>query len=81
MLKLAQDRYRKLQDHLNQNRIPMTVLIDESSIAYYTGFWEYLGIEFGQLTLLCSGRTGDSIYVTESCCEYLTDYSRGLQAA
>jgi len=27
---------------------------------------------------VCGGRIGDSIYVTETGCEYITDYQRGL---
>jgi len=52
MLEQAKARYANLQQRLNAGGIEMAVLSDESSIAYYAGFWGYLGIEFGRPTFL-----------------------------
>ncbi len=52
MLAQAKARYAQLQEHLSAKGIEMAILSDESSIAYYAGFWGYLGIEFGRPTVL-----------------------------
>ncbi len=52
MLEQAKKRYSVLQSTMNAQGIPIAILSDESSIAYYAGFWGYLGIEFGRPTFL-----------------------------
>jgi len=64
MLNQTQDRYRKLQAHLNESDISMAVLTDESSIAYYAGFWGYLGIEFGRPTFLIVRANDNPVVIT-----------------
>ncbi len=52
MIEQAKTRYAELQERLKTRGIELAVLSDESSIAYYAGFWGYLGIEFGRPTFL-----------------------------
>ena len=64
MLEQAKIRYAVLQTHLNQHGISTAVLSDESSIAYYAGFWGYLGIEFGRPTFLIVRANDEPIVIT-----------------
>ena len=52
MLEQCKQRYAVLQRTMQDENVSIAVLSDESSIAYYAGFWGYLGIEFGRPTLL-----------------------------
>lgn len=52
MLKEAKKRTRVLQSQMKEQNIPCAVFTDESSIAYLSGFWGYLGVEFGRPTML-----------------------------
>ena len=64
MLDQCRDRYAVLQRHMQEDGIAMAVLSDESSIAYYAGFWGYLGIEFGRPTLLLVRADAAPIVIT-----------------
>jgi len=64
MLEQAKSRYVELQAQLQDAGISMAVLSDESSIAYYAGFWGYLGIEFGRPTFLIARAVDAPIVVT-----------------
>jgi len=64
MLEQTKSRYAKLQNRLIENNISMAVLSDESSIAYYAGFWGYLGIEFGRPTCLVVCADNEPVVVT-----------------
>jgi len=48
----AKQRTAAFQDRMAQEGIDVAVLTDESSIAYFAGFWGYLGVEFGRPTFL-----------------------------
>ena len=52
MIEQARLRTRQLQQKLAENNIPVAILTDQSTIAYFAGFWGYLGIEFGRPTFL-----------------------------
>jgi len=64
MLEQAKSRYSKLQNNLKTRGIELAVLSDESSIAYYAGFWGYLGIEFGRPTFLLARAAEAPVVVT-----------------
>ena len=64
MLEHAKARLQDLQDHMQGAGIDIALLTDESTIAYYAGFWGYLSIEFGRPTFLIVPAVGDSIVVT-----------------
>ena len=44
--------------------VDLAILTDESSIAYFAGFWGYLGMEFGRPTFLILRADGAPIVVT-----------------
>jgi len=52
MLDEAKTRTHALQTRMKDQGIRCAVFTDESSIAYLSGFWGYLGIEFGRPTML-----------------------------
>ena len=64
MLEQAKVRYTELQARLCENDISMAVLSDESSIAYFAGFWGYLGIEFGRPTFLIVRANDEPVVIT-----------------
>ncbi len=52
MLDQARQRTRSLQSRLAEAGIETAILTDESTIAYFAGFWGYLSVEFGRPTFL-----------------------------
>jgi len=52
MLQEAKARTLILQQRMQDEGIALAVFTDESSIAYLSGFWGYLGIEFGRPSML-----------------------------
>ena len=64
MLEHAKAGLQDLQDHMQGAGIDIALLTDESTIAYYAGFWGYLSVEFGRPTFLIVPAVGDSIVVT-----------------
>ena len=64
MIEQAKIRYAELQTQLSDNGISMAILSDESSIAYFAGFWGYLGIEFGRPTFLIVRADDKPIVIT-----------------
>ena len=64
MLEEAKKRTLDLQDRMRQVGIEKAVFTDESSIAYLSGFWGYLGIEFGRPTMLVVDANDAPIVIT-----------------
>lgn len=64
MLKQAQDRTGELQRQLQAEDVDLVLLTDEDSIAYYGGFWGYLGVEFGRPTMMIIPNGSDPIVIT-----------------
>ena len=52
MLDQAKGRLQAFQTRLGAEGVEQAILTDESSIAYFAGFWGYLGVEFGRPTFL-----------------------------
>lgn len=52
MLDEAKRRTAQFQATMDEQGINLVLLTDESSIAYFAGFWGYLGVEFGRPTFL-----------------------------
>ncbi|MDZ7842186.1 MAG: Xaa-Pro peptidase family protein [Gammaproteobacteria bacterium] len=52
MLEEARLRTTRFQHSMAEHGIDIVLLTDESSIAYFAGFWGYLGVEFGRPTFL-----------------------------
>ena len=62
------ERYRKrienLQDRMAHEDIDLAIIHDSDNIYYLTGFWGYLGMDFGRPTLLVIPRTGQPTLIT-----------------
>ena len=64
MLAEAKGRLDRLRRAMAAERIPLAILTDESTIAYFAGFWGYLGIEFGRPTFLVVRVDDEPVVVT-----------------
>ncbi len=64
MLIEAKARTLILQQRMQDAGIDRAVFTDESSIAYLSGFWGYLGIEFGRPTMLVVHASEPPIVIT-----------------
>ena len=64
MLEHAKNRLHELQGHMQNAGLDIALLTDESTIAYYAGFWGYLSVEFGRPTFLIVRAAGDPTVVT-----------------
>lgn len=64
MLEEAKTRTIALQARMRDAGIRRVVFTDESSIAYLTGFWGYLGIEFGRPSMLVVDAEDAPIVIT-----------------
>ncbi len=64
MLEHAKNRLHELQGHMQNAGLDIALLTDESTIAYYAGFWGYLSVEFGRPTFLIVRADGDPTVVT-----------------
>lgn len=64
MLSEMRARTESLQKHLAQAGVDLAVLTDEDSIAYYGGFWGYLGVEFGRPTFMLVPKDAAPVVVT-----------------
>ncbi len=64
MIFQMKERTAELQRRLRDARIDLAVLTDEDSIAYYGGFWGYLGVAFGRPTFMLVPREGAPTVIT-----------------
>ena len=64
MLQEARERTLKLQSRMQADGIELAVFTDESSIAYLSGFWGYLGIEFGRPSMLVVPASDAPVVIT-----------------
>jgi len=55
-----------LQKSLDQNNVDVSLITNEDSIYYFTGYYDYLHMEFGRPTILIVIRKGESILITPS---------------
>jgi Xaa-Pro dipeptidase len=64
MLAEAKARTQALQQRMQDAGVESAVFTDESSIAYLSGFWGYLGIEFGRPTMLVVHASESPVVIT-----------------
>ena len=64
MIPEMKQRTAELQRRLQDAGVDLAVLTDGDSIAYYGGFWGYLGVEFGRPTFLLVPREGAPTVIT-----------------
>lgn len=58
------DRIDGLKAKMQRSGVDVAVICDPDAVAYFSGFWNYLGIDFGRPTLLIVREAGDPILVT-----------------
>lgn len=64
MLELTKRHTTELQGRLRDEGVGLAVLTDGDSIAYFAGFWGYLGVEFGRPTFLLVPADGAPTVIT-----------------
>ena len=64
MISQMKERTAELQRRLGDADVDLAVLTDQDSIAYYGGFWGYLGVEFGRPTFMLVPRDGALTVIT-----------------
>jgi len=57
---------QQLRERLAQAEIDVAIITDDDSVYYYSGYYDYLHMEFGRPTLLVVTRDGDSLLITPS---------------
>jgi Xaa-Pro aminopeptidase len=61
---MFEQHLRQLREKLAQSGIDVAIISDDDSVYYYSGYYDYLHMEFGRPTLLVVARDGDSLLVT-----------------
>ena len=69
-------RLEKLRQQLAKQHIDIALITDDDSVYYYTGYYDYLHMEFGRPTLLIVPRDGKSLLITPGI-----DYNMAQQMA
>ncbi|ACC76673.1 Xaa-Pro peptidase family protein [Paraburkholderia caribensis] len=57
-------RVGKLRDALRRANIDVALISDPDSVAYFGGFWNYLGVEFGRPTLMVISQDHEPVLIT-----------------
>ena len=63
---MFEQRMQQLRDRLRDADIGCAVITDDDSVYYFTGYYDYLHMDFGRPTILVVPRDGDSLLVTPS---------------
>ena len=61
---MFQQRIDKLRNKLIDNNIDLALITDDDSIYYYTGYYDYLHMDFGRPTILLVPKDNQSILIT-----------------
>lgn len=69
-------RLNTLRQRLAGNNIDVAFITDDDSVYYYTGYYDYLHMEFGRPTILVIPRDGQSLLITPGI-----DYNMAVQMA
>ncbi|NKB78259.1 MAG: M24 family metallopeptidase [Gammaproteobacteria bacterium] len=56
----------KLKEKLIELDIDVAIITDDDSVYYYTGYYDYLHMEFGRPTILVIPKEGDNLLITPS---------------
>ena len=64
MPEVHQQRIIEFQDRIADDGIDLAVICDSDNIYYLSGFWGYLGMDFGRPTLLVVPRSGTPTLIT-----------------
>jgi Xaa-Pro dipeptidase len=63
---MFEHRMRHLRDRLGEAGIDCAVITDDDSVYYFTGYYDYLHMDFGRPTILVVPRDGNSLLITPS---------------
>ncbi|MEO9873692.1 MAG: Xaa-Pro peptidase family protein [Anderseniella sp.] len=63
---MFQQRMQQLRDRLSEAGIDNAVITDDDSVYYFTGYYDYLHMDFGRPTILVVPRDGQSLLITPS---------------
>ena len=61
---MFQQRINKLKQKLIDKNIDLALITDDDSIYYYTGYYDYLHMDFGRPTILLVPKDGKSVLIT-----------------
>ena len=61
---MFQSRTEALQSKLKQNNISLALITDDDSVYYYSGFYDYLHMDFGRPTILVVPMDGECLLIT-----------------
>ena len=67
---------RRLREKLVELDIDVAVITDDDSVYYYTGYYDYLHMEFGRPTILLVPKDGESLLITPAI-----DFNSAVQHA
>jgi Xaa-Pro dipeptidase len=63
---MFQTRMTELRRRLEVAEVDVALITDDDSVYYYTGYYDYLHMEFGRPTVLVVSRGGESLLITPS---------------
>ena len=63
---MFQTRMSELRRRLEEAEVDVALITDDDSVYYYTGYYDYLHMEFGRPTILVVPRDGESLLITPS---------------
>ncbi len=69
-------RTRELRNRMQKSGIDIAVITDDDAVYYYTGYYDYLHMEFGRPTILIVHRDDESLLITPSI-----DYNTAVDQA
>ncbi|MGI9309902.1 MAG: M24 family metallopeptidase [bacterium] len=58
------ERMQRLRARLNEAGVEVALITDDDSVYYYTGYYDYLHMEFGRPTILLVAADGGSVLIT-----------------
>lgn len=73
---MFENRIQAFGDRLREQDIEVALITDDDSVYYFTGYYDYLHMEFGRPTILVIHRDGETLLITPSI-----DYNSALDHA
>ena len=70
------NRTQALTDRMCEQGIDIALITDDDAVYYFTGYYDYLHMEFGRPTILLVRRQGETLLITPSI-----DYNTALDNA
>ena len=70
---MFKERINNLRKKLTENNIDTAVITDDDSVYYYTGYYDYLHMEFWRPTILIVPKNDKSLLITPTVDMALAD--------